>query len=66
MTDSETKAHLLKWCAKPDFDPFAWPTDPCGIAQHNRFVAHRNEHWQGGTPKEWVAFVRAYADGLVR
>mgnify|MGYP001636527425 FL=1 len=63
MTDTETKAHLLKWCDKPReaWSRFSWPTDPCGLAQHNKFVAHRNARWPGGTRKEWVAFVREYA-----
>jgi len=61
MTDAETKAHLLKWCDKPRFSPFTWPTDKCGLAQHNRFVAHRNARWPGGTRKQWAAFIREYA-----
>jgi hypothetical protein len=65
VNNAETKAYLLRWCDTPDFSPFSWCTDGCSLAQHNKFVAHRNENWRGGTREEFVAFVREYANGLV-
>lgn len=64
MTNAETKDHLLAWCEKPDPRPFAWPTDACGYDQHIKFVKHRNSHWGGGTFREFVEFVRDYANSL--
>lgn len=61
MTDEETKEYLLKWCEQPNFFPFAWPTDACGYKQHIKFVNHRNLNWEGGSVKEFVAFVKEYA-----
>lgn len=61
MNNVETKAHLLKWCEKPNLRPFAWPTDGCGYAQHIKFVKHRNQSWNGGSPRDFVEFVKQYA-----
>jgi hypothetical protein len=63
MTDKETVAHLRKWTPG---GPFGWPTDACGYDQHIRFVKHRNANWKGGSPEEFLKFVRDYADALER
>ena len=63
MTNAETAAHLRAYVMEPH-SVWSWPTDACGYDQHIRFVQHRNAHWRGGTPQEWVHFVLAYADHL--
>lgn len=64
MTNQETKEHLLKWCEKPNFILFSWPTDSCGYDQHIKFVRHRNSNWKGGSTQEFIAFVKKYALSL--
>jgi len=65
MTNKETKDYLLRWCEKPEFHmPFAWPTDGCGYEQHIKFVSHRNKNWQGGSPQDFLQFVKTYALSL--
>ena len=64
MTTQETKEYLLRWCEKPNLMPFAWPTDGCGYDQHIKFVKHRNKNWNGGSPQEFIAFVKEYALSL--
>ena len=66
MSNQETKDHLLKWCENPNFLPFSWPTDICGYEQHIKFVTHRNKNWEGGTTKEFIEFVREYANSLCK
>jgi hypothetical protein len=64
MDNEQTKSYLLKWCDKPDWNHFSWPTDGCGYDQHIRFVEHRNKNWHGETTPEFIEFVRQYANSL--
>ena len=78
MNDIETKKHLLKWCDNPNMMPFSWPTDPCGYEQHIKFVRYRNDNWaeyffirqkqypSASVQKEFINFVRDYAENLVK
>ena len=78
MTDIETRKYLLKWREDQDIMPFSWPTDACGYDQHIKFVRYRNDNWdeyffirQKQNPlalpqKEFVNFVRDYAENLVK
>ena len=69
MDNQDTAQKILHWCdrQKPDAcctDPFDWPTDGCGYAQHIKFVKHRNENWKQGNMRDWVKFVRKYAEEI--
>lgn len=64
MTNREAKECILKWCEDKASIPFSWPTDGCNYDQHVRFVLYKHEHWKGGSPKDFIEFVKAYANSL--
>lgn len=63
MNNEETKEYLLEWC-KSEHGIWEWPTDACGYDQHIKFVEYRNENWKGGTYKDFLNFVKRYAEKL--
>ena len=67
MTNKQTKKWILDWCDDEEKCPhntFSWCTDGCGYDQHIKFVEHRNKNWAGGNKKEFLQFMRYYANNL--